>query len=288
MASIIDTTLFSNDFYALELRIEELWNFVDEIIVCEANYSFSGKSKPLFLSENKDFLEKYSPKLKVVRYLVRKPRRNPWINEMSQRAFLNNYLRKRGINYLDTISHSDCDEIPKGEILKNQQTFGENLLLQLRNYTFRLDLRNGFYTRARVILGKHFRGVEKLRQDIFLHELKQSGFRRRFIRIPIYWSTDPYLYKLPRFVRYPDLTLVEDAGWHFNNLMNPEDIQKKITWSSHIELANEKTLDLRHIQESIESARDVYRPEVQFHREDIHYLPRAVRENQNRWAKFLS
>lgn len=288
MPKVIDTTIFSNDFPALELRIEELWDSVDEIVVCEGNYSFSGKPKPLFLSDNASFQSKYSPKLKVVRYFVRKPRRNPWINEMSQRAFLNNYLRKRGIGHFDTVAHSDCDEIPKGEILSNQKQYGDNLLLQLRNYTFHLNLRNGFYSRARVVLGKHFKGIEKLRQDIFLHELRATGFKRPFIRIPTYWSTDPYLYKLPRFVRYPQLTVVNDAGWHFNNLMNAEDIQTKMKWSSHTELATQETLDLKHISKSMEQATDVYRSDVKFHREEIEFMPRVVRDNQEKWAKFLS
>lgn len=288
MAKIIDTTLFSNDFRVLQLRLEELWDVVDEFVVCESNYSFSGKQKPLYLSEAKQFISPYSSKLRIVRYNLARPNKIPWINEMSQRAFINTYLRKRGISFSDTITHSDCDEIPKSEVLKCRRDYGENLLLELRNYTFLLNLRSGFYTRARVVLAKHFRGIEFLRRDIFLHELKITGFRRPFIRVPVYWSTSKRFHGIPRYIRYPKLKLVRDAGWHFNNLMTPEEIQAKIGWSSHTELANSTTLDLRHISDSIANGTDVYRPGIKFHREELRYLPRTVSDDLDRWKNFIA
>lgn len=49
---VIDAVIFSIELDLLEIRLRELWDVVDTFLVFEADRTFTGKRKPLFLQEN--------------------------------------------------------------------------------------------------------------------------------------------------------------------------------------------------------------------------------------------
>ena len=50
---IYDSILFFNELDILDIRLHLLDEYVDYFILVESTHTFSGKSKPLFYSENK-------------------------------------------------------------------------------------------------------------------------------------------------------------------------------------------------------------------------------------------
>jgi len=289
MARNIDTTIFSADFRVLEIRINELWDCVDEFVVCESNFSHSGKEKNLLLSDNDEFTSKYSKKLRVITYVVDKPHENARIQEQKQRQRITDYLQSYGLNKDDRIIHSDCDEIIEAETIENSRKLGSDLLVQLRNYTYFLNLRQGFWNRGRIVSGDKFKSIQHMRRDIFLYELSQyRRFWNPIVRVPDFWITRTSFLNLPQWVGYrTKLKLVEDSGWHFNNLMKDNEISKKVQWSSHVELADPNTWDANRIRRSRLNREDVYFGKKFELEDDIDLLPRFVKSNLDDWSEFL-
>jgi beta-1,4-mannosyl-glycoprotein beta-1,4-N-acetylglucosaminyltransferase len=289
--AVFDTTLFSQDFKTLEIRLEELWDVVDYFLICESNFAFSGAPKPYFLSESISAFEKYKSKLILIRFDRRVPNANPWMNEMLQRQEITKYLHQFKLSKSDFIMHSDCDEIPRKETVILARSQKEvNFLLEFRNYTYYLNLRNGVYARGRIISANKFKSVQNLRRDIFLHNL--AGQRRYwlpFIRTPEYWTNKSKFLNVPQFVfRAPKLQLIQDAGWHFNNLLTPEEILNKVQWSAHQELNTPDIANIDHITNSIKNKRELYRG-VNFQIEDVEeFMPTFIRENPMKFKSLIA
>jgi beta-1,4-mannosyl-glycoprotein beta-1,4-N-acetylglucosaminyltransferase len=285
----IDTTIFAADWPALEIRINELWEYVDVFVVCESNFTHSGYRKELLLSDNKEFISRYSPKLRVLKHVTKEPHKNARIQEQRQRQFITNYLKSIDLKKDDRIIHSDCDEIISPETIAQSRKLGSDLLVQLRNYTYFLNLRNGFWNRGRIVSGEKFISIQHMRRDIFLYELSQ--YRKSwipFVRVPDFWTTKEKFLGIPQFVgSTPDLQLVEDSGWHFNNLMSNEGIARKIWWSSHVELANVERSDLNRISLARAEFVDVYHGEKFEVETEKNLLPNYVKRNIDQWKDYL-
>ena len=60
---IYDCFIFFNELDLLEIRLSELYNYVDYFVIVEANKTFKGKSKPFYFEENKQKYKKYLDKI---------------------------------------------------------------------------------------------------------------------------------------------------------------------------------------------------------------------------------
>jgi len=54
---VIDATLITVELEMLEIRLEEVWPYVDLFLIVEANVTFTGLSKPLIFAENRHRFE---------------------------------------------------------------------------------------------------------------------------------------------------------------------------------------------------------------------------------------
>jgi beta-1,4-mannosyl-glycoprotein beta-1,4-N-acetylglucosaminyltransferase len=289
--AVFDTTLFSQDFKTLEIRLEELWDVVDYFLVCESNFAFSGTPKPYFLADSISTFEKYKSKLILIRFARKVPHVNPWMNEMLQRQEITKYLRRFKLSKSDLIMHSDCDEIPRKEtVLLATSQEKVNFLLEFRNYTYYLNLRNGVYARGRIIRADKFKSVQDLRRDIFLHNLaSQRRYWLPIIRTPEYWTNKSKFLTIPQFVfKAPKLQLIRDAGWHFNNLLTPEEILNKVKWSAHQDLNTPDIANIDHITDSINSKKELYRG-TNFQIEEVEeFMPEYVLNNLTKFQSLIA
>ena len=55
---IIDCFIFYNELEILNVRLHELYDVVDNIIIAEATTTHTGKPKPLYYLENKELFNK--------------------------------------------------------------------------------------------------------------------------------------------------------------------------------------------------------------------------------------
>jgi beta-1,4-mannosyl-glycoprotein beta-1,4-N-acetylglucosaminyltransferase len=94
---IIDTFLFSDDFNALKIRLKELSEVVNLFIISESKYTFSGKRKELYLTENLSQLGEYSKKIVIVKNTRKHLTLIPWTREHRQRQLITKYLKKSNL-----------------------------------------------------------------------------------------------------------------------------------------------------------------------------------------------
>ena len=284
---IIDTFPFNKDFRALEIRLSEMGELADLIVISESTVTHSGDRKPLHLSENMDALGKFREKVQVLISRENKWISNPRIREMIQRQEITKFLEKI-VRKDDYVIHSDCDEIPRKktvESLVNSKIKG-SFLLQLDNYANALNLSDGKWDRLRVVSGDYFESIQKMRQDIFLQKLFGSRSKDwAIIRVPDFWTERKYLWRAPQLVRRPEMSLILEGGWHFNNLLYDHEVIEKIENSCHVEWATEevKAKAMKNFREG----RDIYLGK-EFERVNIDdSYPDEIRLNMDKWSGFI-
>lgn len=255
--AIFDCFTFFNEFEILELRIKELRDVVDHFVAVEAPITFSGHSKPLYVSERFDeFNECARGKLHVhVATDLPEPRFNRWPTEIAQRNHITRALTQLGAVEDDLVTITDADEIPSAEALESIE-IEDDMLYQLNMPTFfyRLDLRiaEAIPSRARVC---RFELLQKQSPQ----ECRFSAINRG--------------YKIP------------GGGWHFSYLSTSEQqaemlVRKTETFSEiGIDLGKEswprRGITLRtHLGNLLEPA-------------SLNELPRTVQNDLERWVPHL-
>lgn len=243
---IIDTTLFNKDFTTLELRLAELANIVDLFVICESPYTHSGLRKQLYLTENIHLFKKYSHKIRVVIDSKKHLTNIGIVRQTHQKKRISKFLKQFRLNSKDLIMYSDCDEIPNSKIIeKLSGRDSVNALLELQGYSNYLNTESDLWPRARVVTFNNYTSIEDLTQDIFFFNLEdRKGLRNYLVRVPFYWTTrNFYFWKLPVHWHVPNIELIRNAGWHFNNLFSANEILMKIQSSAHTEF---NTLEVRN------------------------------------------
>lgn len=284
---IIDTFMFDKDFAALKIRLAELYDTVDLFIISESSYSHSGIVKPLNLTENLLLFSKYIDKILILTDTRKHLTKNPRIREQIQRNIITKQIKKMEFKSGDLIIHSDCDEIPRASVIQSLTSKDTNAVLQFNNYANYLNLSDGIWERCRVISFKNFNSIQALRQDIFI----RSAYDSRRIRWPFLWIPDFfttrrfYLNFFPKFISFPNLEVIFNAGWHFNNLFPPSVIITKITNSSHVEWNTHKVRS--SAMENYSQGRDIYTGK-KFKLENIdESYPECVFTNIQEWQDFI-
>lgn len=147
--------MFYNELDILEIRLHELYDIVDHIIIVEATTTHSGKPKPLYFNENKGRYAKYMDKIihyitdfnegfDFVRY-IRVHNRN-WFRENYQRECCQNIIKQLNLSSSDIIISTDTDEIPNRQILENIRNgsivLRDNILynLEMTLYYYNIEL----------------------------------------------------------------------------------------------------------------------------------------------------
>jgi beta-1,4-mannosyl-glycoprotein beta-1,4-N-acetylglucosaminyltransferase len=129
---VYDLFLFNTEFDWLEVRINELFPYVDHFILLESLQTFSGNSKPQYFKENLECLLDLAPEKLIYHGLDMSDRTYGWWkpawdreeyarNAMFTQVFPS-LLPPAKPNHKDVILVSDIDEIPRPEtitVLKN-------------------------------------------------------------------------------------------------------------------------------------------------------------------------
>lgn len=111
---IIDAFPFNDELDMLELRLGQLDAVVDKFVLVETGLTYRGVPKPLYYQENKHLFEAYNHKIIAVD--SKTPKMGAWYFEQVQRNVLSDVIRQLA-SADDTISFSDCDEIPNPEVV---------------------------------------------------------------------------------------------------------------------------------------------------------------------------
>jgi len=217
---IIDTTTYFEEKLIMDIRLNILNPYVDKFIVSEARFSHSGKEKDIKFNK-KDF-----PKFedKIIHIIVEKEpanlikkkdlnslelRANSILRIKEQRDYIANYLVD--FSPKDFVIHSDNDEIPNLEKFDFKQSKKKLIIFNqiMFYYKFNLSLPNLDWFGSKACRIKDLKSIDLLRST------KNKIYP--FYRIDTLFSD----------IKHQSVEIVNDGGWHFSNLKNIEELERK-------------------------------------------------------------
>ena len=235
-SKIIDCITFFDNNFMFELRYNILKNYVDYFVICESKFDHKGFQKP------KNFIWKNSfDKNKIKYFFLEKPfpkYNDPWKNQAIQREFLLGCTNFADEN--DYIFFSDPDEIPNPKLLINFKLKKKYGIFFQDCFNYKFNLFNPYETPwegTRVAKKKNLNSIDFMRQKIKSKNLK---------------------YKFYRFDKEKNIEVFKKAGWHFNNIMSPENISLKLKTFAHSEFSDNKFSSVKIIKDKIDRKVDLF------------------------------
>ena len=243
---VFDTTTFFEEKLMMDLRFNILDPFVDKFIVCEATFSHSGKKKEIKF-DKKDF-----PKFedKIVHIIINEDPVEKTYNQNDN----SNFLRQNSIkrietqrNYIgkaledadknDYIIYSDNDEIPDLSKIDFKSNKAKIILFKQKLFYYKFNLA---YPKIDWFGSKSCK-LKDLKNISWLRNIKNRKYN--FFRLDTLFSK----------MKYTNLKIIEDGGWHFTNQNTPEELLRKYLndeMHSEFELKND---DLKAIEYKIKN-----------------------------------
>ncbi|MBT5869498.1 MAG: N-acetylglucosaminyltransferase, partial [Nitrospinaceae bacterium] len=139
---VYDCFPFFNELDLLELRFNELNDFVDKFVLIEATKTHAGKPKPLYFQDNIDRFEKFSDKIISVAIDFA----NASAHTCGDSRMRENYQRNQIIQVIkncnpeDVIILSDVDEIPHPEALEKAIKISGVSVLEQSMYYYYMNM----------------------------------------------------------------------------------------------------------------------------------------------------
>lgn len=221
---IYDCFTYFNEQELLNIRINELNNFVDYFVIVEASQTFTGKDKKFYLDDATDILSKWSDKIIRIKIDFLENIIDPWEREFFQRNAIAKVLNYADKN--DIVLISDVDEIINPKVFYKINKIKKPYRLDNKQYFWNFHWQVPSHcnqgARPTVCLAKHL----------------------------IDYS--------PQQLRSKDLPIIRDAGWHFSYFSNIENIIYKIESFAHTEYNQDEYKSLESIKHRIENGLDPF------------------------------
>jgi beta-1,4-mannosyl-glycoprotein beta-1,4-N-acetylglucosaminyltransferase len=236
---VFDCFTFFNELDVLEIRLAELDPLVDFFVLVEATRTFTGKPKPLYYADNRQRYERYTHK--IIHVVVDDlPLDAPthWIRESYQRDCIIRGLAQARPD--DRILISDCDEIPKPDILRRALSYRglshRIVAFWCENYIYRLNLRNDDHDHR---LGPRLLTMSSLRSPQKIREMQFRFSKRNYLR-PFVGPVVSYrILRRLRTLLWP--TILWNGSWHFTHMGDVATVNLKIVSDSHADEHTEMT-----------------------------------------------
>lgn len=238
---IIDAFPFFNEIELLKIRLELLYDYVDEFVICESNYTFSGIEKEYNFINHIDELDKWSDKIVYMKYEPNingldfshkpksyDPKSAPWMVEFGQRNFLSTYLTT--LDDEDIVFVSDVDEF-----------INPDLIEFIREGNFNVD-------------------VAHLNMLFYYYYFNCLGIGKdNYNWDSVFVAKVPFIRRNPNLSRVrmdKSTSFINNSGWHFSYIGGVEQIIKKIESFSHQELNIPEIANVEHILKCINDGAD--------------------------------
>ena len=217
---IFDCTTYFEEKLMMDLRFNILDPFVDKFIVCEAKFSHSGKEKEV------KFNRKDYPKFehKIIHTIIDSDpvkkttnhnndslllRQNSIRRIETQRNHILKSLEEADKN--DYVLYSDNDEIPDLSNINFETNTAKIIIFKQKLFYYKFNLAypkvDWFGTKACKL--------KNLKNISWLRNIKNKKYN--FFRLDTLFSE----------MKYTNIEIVENGGWHFTNLKTPEELYRK-------------------------------------------------------------
>ena len=267
MQKIIDCITFFDNDYIFDFRYNILEKYVDKFVICESLFDHKNNSKKI----NFDPKKKYKNNQKIKHIILEDPfpkKNNEWQNQAIQREFILKNLDLA--NSEDLIFFSDPDEIPNPKLLRNFELKKKYGVFHQKFFNYKFNLFNPYespWEGTKVCKKKNLKSIDFMRQKVRSKNLK---------------------YSFLRFDKEKNIQIFENAGWHFNNILSPEEISLKLRTYAHSEFADEKFSSIDIIKEKIKNRTDLFGRGHQYQKIKIdETYPDFLKKNQEKFRDFI-
>lgn len=208
---IYDCFPFFNELDVLEIRFKEMYDTVDYFVLVESNQSHSGNPKEYLFEKHKERFAPYLDKVRHIKVDDFPETNDPWVRERFQRSCIDRGLTDRQPE--DIIIVSDCDEIPRAEIIhmiKEDENNWNKYILYIPMFEFRINyMKIHDFTKGANIMVTRGRAYT-------------NGQMEREFTFP--WNQKP-----------KDTVFLEHGGWHFTYFGDDAHALTKIVNFAHTE-----------------------------------------------------
>jgi beta-1,4-mannosyl-glycoprotein beta-1,4-N-acetylglucosaminyltransferase len=288
--------MFFDEEMLLELRLNTLDKFIDKFIIVESTYTHSGKEKKLIFNINK--YPKFKEKIDyiIVRDLPQgieqignddgnlEITNKEIMNALRRENFQRNAIKQALINANDNdwIIISDLDEIPDLSNI-NFNSINKKIIFfkqKVFYYKLNLELQTQYWVGSKACKKKNLKSPQWLRN------IKDKIYPKW--RVDILFSEK----------KYNDIFFVENGGWHFSFVKNPEDIEKKLKSYLHHREYDIKPLGIEKIKNLINSKSVIYDHRVdqtqykfgggqKLQKLNLEFLPEYIKVNKEKYLDWL-
>ena len=265
---IYDCIIFNGENLILEIRLNELNNFVDYFVIIEFSETFTGIEKKQTIKS--DLLEKFKNKIRYYFIETKLSEIDPWKREGFQRDHLSQGIYDAQPD--DIIMISDVDEIPNLKKVKLNDIGDRVYAFSLYHSMYKLNLmRNVMWIGTKVCKKKKFISPQWLR-SLKVHK------RYSIFRIDKFFSK----------TYYSQFKIIENSGWHFGWLMSSHEIIKKVNSYSHTEHNIALFNDDKYIKKCIdEKINFLDKQDSLIINNDIEKLPDFVKNNLEKFKQWI-
>ena len=293
---IFDCFMYFDEDIVLDVRLNYLSKYVDKFIIIESRYNHRGEKRdPQF---NIEKFEKFEKKINYI-LIDKEPDGIEKVNEddnheeKSRKFILNaikreNYQRNiisQGIEDADDndwILISDLDEIPdlKNNDLKKFESPLVFFKQYMMYYKFNLILENYIW------LGTKACKKKNLKTPQWLRNIKDRPYP--------WWRIDTYFSN----IKYINIKIIEQGGWHFSYIKSPEDIEKKLKSYLHHREYDVNPVGVENIRRMIDNKKTIYDLKADMRSNkfdgnneltkiDLDLLPNYISENVDKFSKWI-
>jgi len=280
---IYDCFIFYNELTLLELRLRELYDYVDHFVLVEATKTHRGEDKPLYYQENRKRFKEWEDKIihivvddmpKVGFSYGKNWKINsilkggPWKLESYQKRQIP--IGLKDCEEGDIIMISDLDEIPNVKKFPEMIDKLEKEKIVFFNTKLYYYFLNGFANKTwigtRVCKFKTLKRMFNLNINRFRHLWNIK------LRIKMYFGKKIYM--------------IENGGWHFSYLGNIQNIIKKISSSCHFEKDIPENKVPEEIKEKIERGEFLYGEKITYIPIDEGF-PKTIQDNVDKYLRYI-
>lgn len=264
MSKVYDGFIINDEYDMLELRLEILYDYVDEFMIVESDWTFSNKYKGHNLEKHLSRYDRWMDKITYLKVNSNK-HANPWQNEHDQHRHIVNSLWTKSKPDDILLAAINIDEIIRPEAIeymKNTPYTFYNLIMPMFYFKFNyVDAQPGnFHYKVWAKAVKGYTGTEVVSPLAQL--IARPGDK--------------------------EITL-HHAGWHFSMMGDEESNKRKIQSYSHTELDRPDILNNIDIDKHIERGEDhLQRGFNKWKKVKLdEYFPKAILNQKEKYRKLI-
>ena len=243
--------MYFDEDLVLDIRLNTLKDKVDKFIIAEATKNHAGEDKKLNFK-----IENFSKFRNKIRYIViddlplsvKSPKKD-WHENHARDQFQRNAIERgyKEFDDEDLIMISDIDEIPNPKKIEEFKIKNKFACFLQKNFQSKINLLNitdGDWPGTKICQKKYLKSPQWLRNI----KTKKKSFWKIFKK---------------------NIQVINNGGWHFSFLKNPESIKKKIMSYSHQEYNKEEFTNVNLIKEKISLGQDLFQRKISYKKIDI-------------------